>query len=536
MSIVLKSKSIFDSVGDLPFEGYVLIEGDKIKKVEKGIIPKKIACNSNYRIIDCGKRTVLPGICDPHIHLYLGAINMATVNLYDCTSEEEAAKKIADFYKDRDDEWCLAFGWTHYKWDGENLPSKDSLDKYINDRPVLAFNDEIHGAWVNSKALEICGINKETVDPLKNTIFRDEDGTPNGYLLEQPAMKLVADIALADNIEYEKNLISQFIKGAHKWGVTSVADVHVLDINKYEACRELEKEGNFNLRVFFSPPIETSLEKAIHLKKEYDSKRLSFLGLKGFVDGVPLGHTGYMIDEYRDMPGYRGEAYLDLDWLTEKTVELYNNDIPVRLHACGDGAVRASLDVIENAQHLNGYRDVRNTIEHIECIDKDDVGRFDELDVIASIQPSHLVMEDMENHPIYSILGKDRAEYSWLGKTLLNNGAKMAFGTDYPIVDLNPMETIYRATTRTMANNLPKEGFSPKERFSLVEALKGITSWAAYLMKADDFIGTLESGKIADICVLDRDIFDTDLFEVINIKFDLTVFEGKVVHNNIIPE
>ncbi len=532
MNIILKSKSIFDSIGDEPFEGYVVVEENKIKNVEKGEIPDELVCDSKYRIIDCEERTILPGICDPHIHLYLGAINMATVNLYDCISEDEAAKKIAEFYKDRDDKWCLAFGWTHYKWEGEKLPTKHSLDKYISDRPVLAFNDEIHGAWVNSKALEICGIDKDTLDPLENTIFRDEHGIPSGYLLEQPAMRLAADIALVDDVDYEKKLIAQFIEGAHKRGVTSVGDVHVMDINKYEACKELEKEGNLNLRVFFSPPIETTLEKAIALKKEYNSNKLSFLGLKGFVDGVPLGHTGYMVEEYTDKPGYRGEPFLDLEWLNEKTVELYKNDIPVRLHACGDAAVRASLDAIEKAQNISGKKDVRNTIEHIECIHKDDIDRFGNLDVIASIQPAHLVMEDMETHPIYGILGETRAEYSWLGKTLLNNGAKMAFGTDYPIVELEPMETVYRATTRTMANDLPREGYNPKEKFNVSEALKGITSWASYLMKAEKYIGTLEVGKIADIAVLDKNIFVTDVFDIIDIKFDLTIFDGEIVHNN----
>ncbi len=531
MNYILKSDSIFDSISNNAFPGYIYIKDSVIEKIiNNTLINYNPTIDNSYEFIDFGNKTITPGICDPHVHLYLGAINMSKVNLNSCLSEEEAAKAIYEFYKDKDDEWCLGFGWTHYKWPGEKLPTKHSLDKFFPNRPVLLFNDEIHAVWVNSKAMEICGIDKNTEEEIKNTIFKDDFGDPTGYLLEQPAMKIVSDIALTPNLEYEKSAIAGFIKGAHSRGVTSIGDVHVLEINKFEACKALEDENNLQLRIAFSPPIETSVETALSLKKDYNSDKLKFLGLKGFIDGVPLGYTGLLVEDYSEIPGFKGEAYLDLHWLKEKCEKLYPLQIPVRLHACGDGAVREVLSIVEHCQNIFGNLDVRNTVEHIECIHKDDLIRFKDLDIIASIQPSHMLMPTMEGHPIFNILGEERAKYTWLSKSLEDNGAKMAFGTDYPIVDLNPMETIHSAMTRRMEDGMPIEGFNPNEKQSLEASLKNVTINAAYLMKTDHLVGSLEEGKKADIAVWNKDLFSTSVENLLEIEAFATFFDGKKVY------
>lgn len=531
MNLVVKSTCIYDSIGDLPFAGYIEIEDDRIKKIVKG----ESSCYSDknrYEVYDCGDRTITAGIIDSHVHLFLGSLHNATVDIFDTDTEEEAAECLYDFYKNRDDEWVIGFRWCQFKWPDEKLPSKASLDKYFPDRPVVAFNDELHGIWVNSKALEICGIDKDTQDPDGGTIVRDENGEPTGFLLEQSAMELVTKKALVVSPEKEEELIKGFIKKAHSKGVTSVGAVQVLRIMKNEACRRLEEKGNLKLRVFFAPHIEMEMKEAVNLRNNYVSDKLKFIGLKGFVDGTPLGHTGYMVEPYSDMQGFRSEPLMKKEWLDEKSKECYKNDIAIRLHACGDGAVRMALDAYDKARKELGAKDVRNTIEHIEVLNCDDIKRFAETNTVASIQPTHMLMGSLEEHPIFAMIGAKRAELAWPGRSLAENGAVVAFGTDYPIVDMNPADTLYSAVKRRMENNLPEEGWNPREKFSMAEAIQNSTIGPAYMMHMEDKLGTLEEGKLADINVFNMNIFENE-DELPSAGTDMTVFNGEIVYNKI---
>ena len=255
MNLVLKSTSIYDGVSGAPFAGYIEIEDNRIKNVIKGETDR-YDDTSRYQVRDCGDRTITAGLIDSHIHLFLGSLHNATVDIYETSTEDEAARKLYDFYKDRDDEWILGFRWSNYRWPDEKLPVKETLDKYFPDRPVIAFNDELHAVWVNSETLRRCGIDKDTPDPAGGTIARDEKGEPTGYLLEQPAMALVTKDALNVGPEKEEELIEGFIRMAHTKGVTSVGAVHVLKIMKHEACRRLEEKGKLKERVFFAPHME----------------------------------------------------------------------------------------------------------------------------------------------------------------------------------------------------------------------------------------------------------------------------------------
>lgn len=531
MNLVLKSACIYDGTGIPAFAGYIEIEGEKIKTVVKGET-KQYDDQARYRMIDCKDRTITAGLCDSHVHLFLGAMNAAAINVYDSDTEEKAAKAIYEFYQERDDQWVIAFGWSHFSWPDQKLPSKASLDKYFPDRPVVAFNDELHAAWVNSRALELCGIGKNTPEPAGGAIARDESGEPTGFLLEQPAMELVSEKALQVSEEKEEELIEGFIKLAHSRGVTSVGAVHVLKIMKHEACGRLEKKGRLKLRVFFAPPMEMELSQLLALQKEYVSDKLRFLGVKGFVDGTPMGYTGYLVEEYADRPGFFSEPLVKREWLHERSKELYKNDIAMRLHACGDGAVRMALDAFEAARSACGEKDIRNTVEHIEVLHKDDVKRFSETKTIASIQPCHLIMESLETHPIFSILDEERLKLAWPGKTLAKNGASVVFGTDYPIVDLDPVDTIYRAVKRRMENDLPEEGWNPQEKFTMEEALDHTTKDAAYMMGMEDKLGSLEAGKLADINVFSKNIFLHEE-ELPSVETVLTLFNGEIVYNKM---
>ncbi|MEI3518612.1 MAG: amidohydrolase family protein [Clostridia bacterium] len=233
---------------------------------------------------------------------------------------------------------------------------KASLDKYFPDRPVVAFNDELHAIWVNSKTWKYVASLRTLWILTAASSKKFEDGEPTGFILEQPAMELVTDRAINFSPEKEEELIEGFMNMAHTKGVTSVGAVHVLKIMKHEACRRLEEKGKLKVRVFFAPHMEMDFDEALKLKEEYKSDRLSFLGLKGFMDGTPLGYTGYMVRPYTDRPGFRSQPLVDKDWLDAKCKQCYEHDIPLRLHACGDGAVRMALDAFEGARKAIGPR------------------------------------------------------------------------------------------------------------------------------------------------------------------------------------
>jgi predicted amidohydrolase YtcJ len=527
--LILKSKTIFTATAQRPIDGFIAIKGNKILAVGT-----KDEFNDwrgkNTQIKDFEDQLILPGFCDSHLHLFLGALENDTINVVDSKSEEEAAKMLYDFYRDRKDEWVIGFGWFHYHWKEKNLPTKNSLDKYFPDRPVCVFNEEVHSLWVNSKALEVCGITKDTPDPPGGEIYRDHNGEPTGYLLEPGAMKLITKKALEMPLEKEMQIFEGVLKKAAQLGVTSVSDIHILDILKIEAYDALEKEGKLTLRIHFAPSLQENIEKLKMFQKQYRSEKLQFTGVKEFIDGTAMAYTGLLIEPYADRPDFYGCTMIDPKDLKNKMRLLSKENIRTRLHACGDGAVRLALDIIEEMQKENPKEPLRHTIEHIENIHPGDLKRFKELGVIASVQPDHLWVDVYEEHPFHQILGEERNQLAWPFKSLLQHGAPMAFGTDYPISDLDPMRGIYRAVTRLHEDGEPKGGWIPKEKLSVAEALKQYTIGSAYQMFREKELGTLEAGKLADIVVLDRNLFEIPPEQIREAKAVLTIMDGKIIY------
>ena len=527
--MLIRSKCIFDSIKEEPFDGYVITEGNRITEVGTGEPPAfAMECGE---VLDCGEKTVIPGFCDNHVHVFLGGLDIVSCNLAWTESEEEAARRLFDFYKDRDDEWLIGFGWSNFDWEDYRLPSKKSLDRYFPDRPVVAVNDELHAIWVNSETLRRTGINRDTEDPAFSHIERDVNGDPTGYILEQDAMRLVTDQAFSMNADKEKEVIEAFITRAGEKGVTSVGDMEIIGVQKSDAFAALDGEGKLDLRIFFSPSIRTPDEQLLKLKSRFHSEKLAMLGAKGFVDGTPLGHTGLMVDDYSDAPGQKGWTALDLDWLRERVISLNSKGIPVRLHACGDGAVREGLLDIREAQKFDAAKSVRNTIEHIECIHPDDLDLFAETGTVASVQPYHMVMDTYEDHPAFEILGEERVKLAWPEKTLMRHGAHVALGTDCPIVPLDPMQTIYCATNRLMEDGQPRGGWNPQEKLTLAEAIKGCTAECAYLYGMDGKLGVLEKGALADIVILSDNLFDKDPEDIREVQPEMTIFDGRIVYS-----
>ncbi|WP_240375915.1 amidohydrolase [Bacillus piscicola] len=529
--LVLSSNAIFTGLTDTLVKGSVAIKDGRIQAV--GTIEKmERYIGADTTVYHYGDQMIMAGFQDFHIHLFLGSLCQESVSLRGCSSEEAAARKVKEFADNRpDDPWVIGFQWYHIYWEKKELPHRSSLDKLIPDRPVFLLNEECHGAWLNSKALEICGIDKYTPDPPFGEIARDESGEPTGFLYET-AMGLAREAFQSIPKERQIQVMEQFLKKAARLGITTVNDMLPLpnlELGDPAFYQEFEQAGKLTTRIQFLSTLDGDLERACQLRDRYHSDKLKFSGLKQFLDGVPTTYTAFLTSPYSDRPDTCGSTLLPEDTVKKWAVEADKEGFRIRFHACGDGAVQLALDCFEEAQKQNGVRDARHTIEHIEVIHPDDSNRFEKLGVIASMQPEHMAAASLEEHEYVERLGTEREPFTWPIYTLINHGARMAFGSDYPVVDLDPLTEIYRAVTRLHDDGLPDGGWNPEEKISLAEALRCYTKGSAYGSFQEQESGTIEEGKWADIIVLDRNLFTVPAADIRKAEVLLTIMDGQIV-------
>lgn len=528
---IIKSDCIFDACSDKPFSGFVAVRDERISYIGKSEDEMLKYLGRNTRILDYQKKLVMPGFCESHAHVFYGALEVAGANVAESVSEEDAVNIIFEHEKDTDNEWIIAFGWNNEYWREKSLPTKASLDKVFPDRPVVVINEELHGAWVNSKALEICEINAETKIPEgMGLIGKDDCGEPTGYLLETYAMKLVLDVAFSMPNAKKNQLLDEYFKKTAALGITSLSNLQIHEILMEDTFEKLDKENKLKVRMSLAASINTPLEKLLDMKEKYCSDTLKFGGVKGFVDGTPMGYTGALIDEYSDRPGFYGEKYMSVKDFGEKAKIFEKNGIRMRLHACGDDAVKEALDIYEYCYDESRKEPLRHTIEHFEVVHPDDMHRPGELGVVASVQPDHMWAPVFKEHPFHKILGEERCRFVYPFKSLAEHGAVLAFGSDHPIAELNPLRGIYRAVTRLSEDKQPEDGWCPDEKLTLAEALKAYTIGSAYQMWNEKITGTLEKGKYADIIVLDRNLFDVEHEEVLDATAVMTMLGGKIIY------
>ncbi len=533
--IVLYSNALFTGLETTPGPGAVAIKDNVIMAVgTEADVGKYI--DSETIEYHFKENLVMPGFHDSHLHVIDGSLYENTVKLHDAVSEKDAARMVWEFSETvEEDGWIIGFGWYHTYWSVEKLPTKDSLDEYLPDRPVLLQNDEGHGCWVNSKALSLCGIDKNTPDPPYGKIFRDESGNPTGYL-DETAMELCAKTAYDLSRQKELELISGFIRKASRNGITSVNDMKPLfslNLGSLASYKNLEETGDLNVRIHVSTSILDDIELTKKLRSEFATEKIRHIGLKGFIDGVVTTHTALMLEPYTDLPDSNGSSICDTDTFQERIIQAEAENIPVHLHACGDGAVRLALDWFEESKKVNKQSKIRHSIEHAECIHPDDTARFSKLNVTASMQPRHLAFYDIfEENPYCGMVGEARSKFTWIFRTLLKNDTSLAFGSDYPVVELNPLQGIYHAVTREADDGKPEGGWIPDERITLSEALRAYTFGGAYMANRENELGTIEEGKFADIVVLDTNLFNIPPRQIKKVKVIMTIMDGKIVYRD----
>lgn len=534
--IVLKSNLIFDSISAEPFEGAVVIKNGKILAVyQKGEEDEYI--NSDTKVFEFKDKLVMPSFIDAHAHMYNGIVNLSDHvcdTLIESISEDDCVRMIKEYADSHPNEVRIrGAGWFPANWGDAPLPSKKSLDEAIPDRPVYLMSADSHTCWLNTKALEEVGVTADW-DLKTGTVGIGEDGQPNGLLMEPEAFTPAINYMLQFTDEEFEEIMSEQLEKVVSLGISAMSDMSGYSLGEstetiMKRFKSFESSGKLPLRVFFYmlPPDDGDYSDILALKEQYDSDMFMVEGIKGFVDGVTSTHTGYLLEPYTDRPDTRGIDCPMIKpndgnaWIASANAE----GLPVRLHCIGDAAVRQALDMFENSNKVNGALDINNSIEHIELINPADIKRFKELNVIASMQPAHLPLDVNEK---VGRCGMRRSTFAWNHKSLLDGGAILAFGTDFPIVGLNPFTNIYAAVARCYDDGMPT-GTNPWECISMEQAIKAYTIGSAHAYNKQNCLGTLEPGKFADIAVIDRNLFEIEYADVRDAEAILTIVGGRIV-------
>ncbi|WHY02529.1 amidohydrolase [Neobacillus sp. DY30] len=529
--IILTSKAVFTGLEEVPKPAAIAISENRIIAVTS-IEEMDSYIGERTLIYNYENQLIIPGFHDFHVHAMMGGLSLESLNLFEARSEREAVEMVKRYAASKGpEEWIIGFMWDSSYWDEKKFPNRHSLDQAIPDRPVVLFHAEGHYTWVNSKALEIASIYKHTPNPPNGIIEKDANGELSGILIEE-ASSLITMYAYDFSQEKKKQFFKNFLHEAARLGVTSVNNLFGTEtlskLDDFELFREFESADELTVRMHLFPALNGNIEEAIELREKYQSSKLRVAGLKQFIDGVITSRTAFLLDPYSDKTDTFGMPAHSFEEVFKWVEEADRHGFSIRFHAIGDAAIRFALDAYENAQQKNGIRDSRHSIEHIEVIHPKDISRFAELNVIASMQPDHIALSERDTYT--ERIGKQREKYVFMINTLKNAGAKLAFGSDFPIDSLNPLRQIYRAVTRIDSSD--KDVWNPDERITVSDAIKAYTSGSAYGTFREHELGTIEEGKLADLAVLDRNLFEIPAVEILKAKVQLTLSDGKIVYSD----
>ena len=491
---------------------------------------------ASTRVIDAGGRLVLPGFTDCHIHFMDGSLSLQRINVEDVKTISGIQQRVKEFAAAHPkDPWILGRGWSYDVFGAAALPDKKYLDEVVPDRPVLLEGYDGHTYWANSKALAAAGITRDTPDPPNGKIVRDAKGEPTGTLKEDAAAELVQRVIPQPSREERLQALRQGMAAANKAGLVRVhsagGDFAYLDL-----LNELRERGQLTLRFYVSdivrPPELTAEEisKLEQARDKYHDKWIAGGAVKFFLDGVVESHTAAMLQPYADDPSQSGKLFWDPDKYKQAVAELNGRGFQVFTHAIGDRAVRLALDSYAAAYRANKGKDLRDRVEHIETISAADIPRFGQLGVIASMQPLHSY-PDADTLKVWSPnIGPERTTRAWVWHSIAASGGRLAFGSDWPVVTLSPWPGVQTALTRQTAEGTPAGGFVPSERITLPQTIEAYTLGAAYAGHREKTEGSLELGKVADLIILNQDLFKIPANQANKTQVLLTMVGGKIVY------
>ncbi len=484
--------------------------------------------------IDANGGSILPGFNDAHLHFISGGLGLERVNLLDATTLDAIKAAIAAFAESNPTSpWVIGRGWYYEPFPG-GLPTREILDALVPDRPAYMTAYDGHTSWVNSKALALAGITRKTPNPKYGVIVKDpKTGEPTG-VLKEAAKSLVSAHLPEVTRDQQMRALRNAIAAAHEVGLTSVQNAHG-DSDEFALYDELRRAGELNIRVYsaFSldaVPTAAEADAMDALRAKYGNDPFFRTGaIKLMGDGVIESHTAAMLAPYNNAPGSGTTNFTD-EQLRDIVTMMDKRGWQVMIHAIGDRAIRQALDAFEHAATVNGPRERRHRIEHIESTDPADMTRFASLGVIASMQPFHANPSPNQIDVWTANIGDERASRGWVYGTLRKAGARVAFGSDWPVVTVDPRFGINMALNRTTPEGTPPGGWYPAEKMPLSDVIAAYTSDAAYASFDEGRKGRLTLGQLADIVVLSKDVFALEPARIMDAVVTHTIVDGKVVY------
>jgi predicted amidohydrolase YtcJ len=526
--LIITNANVWTVDSKLPKAQAVAIIGDRIVAVGSQADVQGWR-GASTRVIDAAGKLVLPGFNDAHVHFVSGGQQLDAVDLNDSTSAEEFVKRVAQqASKTPNKQWITGGDWDETKWSPAQLPTKEMIDAVTPDNPVFLNRYDGHMSLANSIALRLAGVTASTPDPPGGSIVRDAQGNPTGAL-KDAAMGYVFKVIPPLSHDQRLHAVQRALSHAASLGVTSVQDMNpeYADIAVYS---ELLDRGQLTARIYAAPLItQVDDQVKIGIRRAFGSPYLRIGALKSYADGSLGSATAYFFEPFADQPNNHGllsDEMHPISLMHDRMMKADAAGLQLCTHAIGDAGISAILDIYTDLVKVHGKADRRFRIEHAQHMAAKDFARFADLGVIASVQPYHAIDDGRWAE---KRIGHDRASRTYAFRTFLNDGVRVAFGTDWNVAPLNPMLTLYAATTRATLDGKNPNGWFPEQKLTVVEAVQAYTMGSAYAEFQDQEKGSITPGKLADMVIVNDDIFQIDPVKIRDVKVTKTIVGGKVV-------
>jgi predicted amidohydrolase YtcJ len=518
--LILTNGIVWTGNSESPNAEAVAIKGSAILAVGSMIEIDQLK-NPDTKVIDLEGQFVTPGFIDCHVHFISGGFQLSSVQLRDAGTREDFIQRMKDFAQNlQPGEWITGGDWDHENWGGI-LPDRSWIDSVTLNNPVWISRLDGHMALANTAALQVAGVSHEVQSPFGGTVVKDHDGRPTG-IFKDNAMGIIWRHIPEPSSKQVDNAVDEGYRHLLSNGVTSMHHVS----GNIDAFEKAKREGRLLVRTYIATPLPDWKDLSVRVERNGTGDHWLKIGaVKGFVDGSLGSHTAAFFDPFTD-------THNDSGFFVHEVIDLYNwisasdsAGLQVMVHAIGDSAIHEILDIYERIIMENGKKDRRFRIEHAQHIDPKDIPRFKELDVIPSMQPYHAIDDGRWAE---KVIGQERARTTYAFRSLLDGGARIAFGSDWTVAPATPLEGIYAAVTRRTLDGKNPGGWIPEQKIAVEEALRAYTIEAAYASFEEDLKGQIKPGMLADLTIIDKNLLDLSPEKIWEAIVEMTIVGGRI--------